>query len=68
MSAGKVEGPKKASALPEWFREASVGLADVALEILDDGGREGELRGPGEDIILREVVLDHELSQITDDL
>ncbi len=43
-------------------------LADVALQKLDDRGREREFGGPGQDVLLGQVILDHELGQITNNL
>jgi hypothetical protein len=43
-------------------------LTQVTLEELDDRFREVELVGSLRDIVLRQIVAGHELSQITDDL
>ena len=42
-------------------------LADVTLKELDDGGREGEVGRALQDVLLVQVVLDHELGKIADD-
>ena len=48
--------------------EAADGLAEVALEELDDRRREVELVGALEHVLLRDTVLDHPLGEVADDL
>ena len=51
------------------LREAPrLGNTEVALEVLDDGGGEVELAGTLEDVLLGELVLDHEVGEVADDL
>lgn len=56
------------SAGAEGFGEAAVGLAHETLEELEDGAGEVELSGTGNDIVGGQLVGDHELSKITNDL
>lgn len=48
--------------------ETTVGLADFTLEEADDRLREVEFFGTSQHILLGQVVLHHELSEIADDL
>ena len=48
--------------------EALRRLAELALEVLDDGAREGKLLGAVDDGALVEAVLDHELGKVADSL
>lgn len=52
----------------ERLGETTVGLAHHTLEELEDGAGEVELASAGQDIILVQLVGNHELSQVTNDL
>ena len=50
------------------LRETPNGLAEVALEKLDDGRREVEFPSALQDVLLREVVGSQPLGEVSDDL
>ena len=52
----------------KWLWETSDGLTKVALEELDNRGREVKLVSAIQNVLLREVVLDHPLRKVSDDL
>jgi len=52
----------------EGLGEASWELPEVPLEVLDNRGREGEIVSLLEERVLVELVLDHELGEVADDL
>ena len=53
---------------PQRLRESTVRLSEVTLEELDDGLGEIELVGSVDDVLLRELVRDHELGEVSYDL